>query len=1098
MHREIKHSERPFYTESPLSLYLLTALVGVLIAADLWPLVADWLASQQVELPAWARWQRAFYGYRFALLAAVLGGARVLFTSLESLLEGRLGADLALALACIAAILMGEPLVAAEVVFIGMVGECLEGFTFGRTQRAIRRIVEVCPRRCWLLRDGQEVRVLTSEVKVGDHVRVKPGGRVPVDGVVVDGRSALDESALTGESLPVDKGQGDEVLAGSLNQHGALTIEARRVAEQTVVGRVIELTARALQDKVRLERTADRLARAFLPVVLGLAALTFLVGLGYRSLSGRVGIVEVTRSAYPALAVLVVACPCALILATPAAIIAALGRLAGTGVLIKGGSALERLAEVEVFAFDKTGTLTAGRLELGDVIGLDGTPPDEVVRVAATAEQRSEHLFAGLILQEATRRGLTPEPVEEFTAHPGAGITVRSGGASLLVGNQRLFEEQGYALPAPVLDVLRQLDARGQTALLVGRNGAVIGVIGAHDRVREEAPALVAELRANGIRDIVLLTGDRRAVAAAVAAQVGITTFHAELLPQQKAERITQLRQPEPNVPVRRVAMVGDGINDAPALACADAGLALGGTGTDVAAEAGDVVLMGDPLRPLPLLLRLSRETVRVIRQNILIFAFGVNAVGIVLTAWLWPLLAPSAQWYEQAPLAAVVYHQLGSLAVLLNAMRLLWFERTAPAAEDSRFRDALRRVDEWIGRYLNVDEILHGISHHARAVLLGGGSLVLLLWLLSGLTQVGPDEIAVVRRFGRPLEQDLGPGLSWRWPWPVERVDRVQPERVQTLEIGFRTGSGTAGEAGLRTWATAHQGDGLRRVSDESVMMTGDGNLVELQATVQFRIDNPRVYLFDVADAPGVLRAATETVLREAVAGQPFLELLTVRREEFQRDALARLRDRCRDYGEHGLGVRVEGLSLHEVHPPQEVVAAYHDVARAMEARDRLINEAVAEATRKKRAAEGQALVVVREAQSAALERVRQAEVLRDGFLVRYASRSQLDLDDEWEIIDAAVPLAPPESEAALADYARRRQELIDARRTVADARLSWEALTEALRGRDKVIVDAERLPGRRQLLLVDPELFRSPVPMLGMPDRAPRTRRPQPEEGP
>src|SRR5262249_29591467 len=257
MHREISHTDPTFQSESNLSLYLLTGLLGVLIGLDLWPTVASWFPGD--GLPSWpTEWK----GYRFAHLAAIIGGARILFTSLEGLLEGRIGADLALAIACIAAILINEPLVAAEIVFIGMLGECLESFTFERTQRAIRRIVEVCPRRCWLLRDGQEVRVLTSELRVGDRVVVKPGGRGPADGVVEEGCSAVDASALTGESMPVEKGPGDEVLAGSLNQFGALTVRAERVGEQTVVGRVIEVTARALQDKAPLERTADRLARA--------------------------------------------------------------------------------------------------------------------------------------------------------------------------------------------------------------------------------------------------------------------------------------------------------------------------------------------------------------------------------------------------------------------------------------------------------------------------------------------------------------------------------------------------------------------------------------------------------------------------------------------------------------------------------------------------------------------------------------------------------------------------------------------------------------------------------------------------------------------
>src|SRR5437762_9259715 len=262
MHREFSPSERLGHGDTPLSLYLLTAILGLLLGADVWPALVEWAGWSGTWLPTWSR---EFLGYRPALIAAVLGGSRVLYNSLESLLEGRLGADLAIALACIAAILIGEPLVAAEVVFIGMLGEVLENWTFTRSQKAIRGLLEITPRRCWLLRDGQEVRVLVSELKVGDVVVVKPGARIPADGIIRDGRSTLDVSALTGESLPIEKGPGDEALAGSLNQHGALTIEATRVAEQTVVGRVLALTVQALEQKSQVERTADRLARWFLP-----------------------------------------------------------------------------------------------------------------------------------------------------------------------------------------------------------------------------------------------------------------------------------------------------------------------------------------------------------------------------------------------------------------------------------------------------------------------------------------------------------------------------------------------------------------------------------------------------------------------------------------------------------------------------------------------------------------------------------------------------------------------------------------------------------------------------------------------------------------
>jgi Cu+-exporting ATPase len=1101
MHREISHSEKPFYQESNPSLYLLTGLLGILIGLDLWPVAADWFIERGWSLPTWPR---EFYGgYRIALIAAILGGARVLYSSLEALLEGRLGADLALAIACVAAILFRKPLVAAEVVFIGMVGECLESFTYERTQRAIRGIVEVFPRRCWLLRDGQEVRVLTRELQAGDRVVVKPGGRIPADGCVVDGRSAVDTSVLTGESIPQDKGPGDEVLAGSLNQFGALVIEARKVGEQTVVGQVAELTARALRDKATLERTADRLARYFLPVVLGLAALTFLAGIIIR-VSGLAGIKDglaeaVALSVDPTLAVLVVACPCALILATPAAVLAALGRLAGTGVLIKGGSALERLAQVSAFAFDKTGTLTEGRLELGDRIGLGGVAADDLLRAAAIAEQRSEHLLARLILQEAAERGWQLDAVDDFQAHPGAGVTAHSAGATLVVGTRRLLEEQGIVLSPEALSAAEQLEATGQTTLLVARDGIVLGVLGVRDRLRPEAAGVLAELRSLGIDAVALLTGDRSAVAQSLAERLGIKEVHAELLPQQKAEfidrwRLNKTASGEPT----RVAMVGDGINDAPALAGADVGLAIGGTGAEVAAEAGDVVLMGDPLRPLPLLLRLSRQTVRVIRQNILIFAFAVNGLGIVLTAWLWPLLAPTAAWYEQAPLAGVVYHQLGSLAVLLNSMRLLWFERRSAGPGWPRARQTLRAVDDWLERHGDLHALSHWLIDHARPLAVGILALLILAYALSGLTLIGPDEAAVVRRFGRPLADNLGPGLTWRWPWPIEDVVRLQPDRVRTVVIGQPGIAMRGSSRDSLAWSSTHAGQGGPRDADEAVMITGDGNLVELQATVHYAVDRAqlRTYLFEVRDPEAILRAAAESVVREAVAGQSFLVLLTAGREQFQQDVLARLDERCRQYRPGGLGIRLHGLSLHDVHPPQEVVADYYKVIEAMEARDRQVNEAQAEILQVpegmtarlpgKRAAQVRKKQIMDQAEAEASATVRAAEADGSRFLARLEARSGLTWTEEGRLLlDALRAIGHGrDARTAYAEYDRRRRERIALEVVLTDFRLFWDTLGQALTGREKMIIDADKVPGRRHLLLMDPEQLRIPVPML-MPER-------------
>ncbi len=1068
MHREISHADGTFQQEGRLSLYLLTGLLGALIAADLWPVFAAWLRTQGPSLPAWPN---ELFGYRIALLAAVLGGARVLYGSLDSLLQGRIGADLALAIACVAAILVKEPLVAAEIVFVGLLGECLENFTFERTQRAVRSLVEIQPRRCWRLREGQEERILVGDLQVGDRVLVKPGARVPADGVVLDGRSALDVGALTGESLPVDKGPGDEVLAGSLNQFGALTVEARRVGEQTVVGRVIELTARALKDKAPLERTADRLARYFLPVVLALALLTFLAALFF-SASGwfrptdspRLGLGAASRLAvYPALSVLVVACPCALILATPAAVLAALGRLAGTGVLIKGGAALERLATVDAFCFDKTGTLTEGRLELGEVAPLGGAVAEDVLRAAATAEQRSEHPLARLVLQEAAQRAVSPEAIEEFQAHPGSGVSALASGSRLLVGNRRLLEEQGVPLSPEAQALLERLDATGQTVLLVCRAGRLLGAISARDRVRPEAAAVLAELGGLGIGRLAMVTGDRAAVAQNVAGALGLTEVHSELLPEQKAELVASWQEAG-----RQVAMVGDGVNDAPALARANVGVAVGGSGADVAAEAGDVVLMiaphaaqGGPLRSLPLLLRLSRQTVRIVRQNIFYFAFGVNAVGIVVTAWLWPLLAP-ARWYEQGPVAAVIYHQLGSLAVLLNAMRLLWFERRgAPGGWSERFGG----LNAWLEKRLDFDEGLHWLSHRWRAVLAGALLLLLAGWGLSGLTVVGPDEVAVVRRFGRPLPKDLGPGLSWRWPWPVETATRISPARINTLEIGFRSQGGSA--AGASSWSSEHGAGGEGQRDDESVMITGDNQLLEVQVSVRYVVDRPRVYLFEVGDAPGILRNAAESVLREIVAGRRMADLLTGDRAGVQALALARLKERCAEYGPEGLGVQIEGLSLHDLHPPKVVVGNYYDVTREVERKTKLINEAQAERTRDLGAQKTRSVRAVREAEveGLAIRAAARAKVAR--YLTHRAVRRSVPLAVELALVGDALALwgdGRPNEEVR-SEYQRRRAAALGRYARQAEQRFYWQAIGAALTGRPKVLLDAGKGLARRHL---------------------------------
>ncbi len=1005
MHREISHIDEVFHPEHNYTLYLMTIVMGVLIGADLWLMFAGWPVgwTNTVSLGPLGEW-------RLGLLAALLGAARILYTSMESLVEGRLGADLALGIACIAAILLGEPLVAAEVVFIGLLGECLESFTFERTQKAIRKLVEVQPRRCWLLKDGQEVRVFTDQIGVGDTVVVKPGARIPADGRVVEGRSAVDTSTLTGEAIPVDKGPGDEVLAGSLNQFGALTVECERVSEQTVVGRVIKLTSEALKNKANIERTADRMARYFLPVVLGLALITFLGGMLYYGTTWFRGAeaatiewkVTLRMATYPSLAVLVVACPCALILATPAAIIAALGRLAGTGVLLKGGGALERLATVSAFAFDKTGTLTEGKLKLGDVVGLHGIDENHLLWLAASAEQRSEHPIAQVILSEAKNRNISLTEVQDFQAHPGAGVSAQTSEGKLIVGNRRLMEEQGIHLGPEVEEALSKFDETGQTTLLVARDNQIRGIIGARDEVRDQALGVLQQLRELGIGDIALLTGDRKAVAKTIAEQLEISNVHAEVLPAQKAEIIGQMKKAAEakgkaeaegkrgfaTSPEGHVAMVGDGINDAPALARADVGLAIG-SGTDVAAEAGDIVFMGDPLKPLPLLVKLSRETVAIIRQNILIFAFGVNIVGIVLTAWLWPILWPlivellgwqdwAAESTTSSVIAAVVYHQFGSLAVLLNSMRLLWFERTGEGTTIGRIRSAFQGADKWMENNLNVGEAIHTVAHHWKITLLTVALLTVGIYFLSGFTQINAGELGIAQRFGKVVDE-LKPGLHYRWPWPIESVVRIKPDAIRTVTLGYRVDEKTKSPESF-SWNTEHAEQ--QRIPDESRTITGDGYFIELQVALHYRVSDPKVYLFEVRDPDQVIRAALEGTMRELAIQKSVPRMLTENRKELEGKALAEVTKRCQSYGPNGIGVEFESLALRDLHPPPEVVPAYLKLSKTLETNEKKMIRARTESRRSKARAKAYKDQTIELAKRAKTNTITQKEAWRDAKL--------------------------------------------------------------------------------------------------------------------
>lgn len=625
------------------ALIAFTALLGGLIGLDLVLGLFGWNTG------------RFPLGLSPTMIAALLGAMYIVYGALQSLLHGRIGADLALAQACLAALLIGQPFVAAEVVFIALLGEVLEAWTFAYTRRALGRLVDQTPRTARVRRGDEEVEVPASQVAIGDRVIVRPGERVPVDGTVLSGRSTVDQSTLTGESLPVDRGPGDPVFTGTINQFGAIEVAAEKIGDETTLGQVLRLVMQARRRRAKLEKTADRLARYFLPVVELVAGATLLIGYlaGWPDAWSR------------AVAVLVVACPCGLVLATPAAMLASIAWLARHGVLIKGGTALESLAACDTFAFDKTGTLTRGRPAFKSLTPLPGHDEETLLRLAASAETASRHPLAATVVEEARRRSLVLLELAEASVLPGAGVQARCTGPDgrshqVLIGNRRLLAEHGIEPDAAALEPLGQLDARGETALIVAVDGAIAGIIGVHDPVRPEAHDVVHDLRHLKIREVAILTGDREPAARVVAKKVHADTVAAELLPADKARWVEERKQAG-----RKVAMVGDGINDAPALAQAQVGIAMG-TGTDVAIESAGMTLVKGDLRGIARARKLSRATMRNIRQN-LAFAFLYNVLGVPIAAGvLYPFFG-----LLLSPMIASAAMTFSSVSVIVNALRL-------------------------------------------------------------------------------------------------------------------------------------------------------------------------------------------------------------------------------------------------------------------------------------------------------------------------------------------------------------------------------------------------------------------------------------------
>lgn len=575
------------------------------------------------------------------LAATAIAGSGIAVRALTALRHRQIGIELLVTIAVVGAIAIGEYWEAAAVTFLFTFGAMLEAMTLSRTRGALTEMLALVPDTAIVIRDGQQIEVGPTEVEPGELVLVKPGGKLSVDGVVTEGIAAIDESGITGESVPRPVGLEDSVYAGTVLTEGTVTVRATGIGSETTLGRIVQRVEEAQEMKAPAQRLMERFASWYTPAVVVLAAAVYAVGGGIEM----------------ALTLLVIACPGALVISMPVSIVAGIGRAARRGILIKGGEHLEAAGKIDAIALDKTGTLTRGRPVLEEISAIEpGTTEDDILGWAAATEAGSEHPLGAAILNAAGERGLeVPASPEEFEVHVGRGVEATVDGNRVMVGTLRLMEESGIDVPKPATDRIDRMTAAGRTAMLVSRGDRVVGVLAVADEVRPDAAPAIAAMRNAGVERIVMLTGDSERVARAVGERVGITEIHAGLLPDRKLELIRSM-QAEGRV----VAMVGDGVNDAPALVASDVGVAMGLHGTDVAIETADIALISDHLPKIVEAVRLSRLTVRNLRQN----------VGIALATVVALLAGVMVGEVQMA--GGMFVHQISVVVVIVNAMRLL------------------------------------------------------------------------------------------------------------------------------------------------------------------------------------------------------------------------------------------------------------------------------------------------------------------------------------------------------------------------------------------------------------------------------------------
>ncbi|MFZ5831989.1 MAG: cation-translocating P-type ATPase family protein [Planctomycetota bacterium] len=884
---------------------------------------------------------RSVYGFDLALVLTFIGGFPVFYESLRNLFARRISADVAVSLAALAAVYIGEYAVAAEVMLIMLIGEALEHYAIGRTRSGIAALLAMRPHEARIRRGDQEITLHADEILPTDVVLVRPGERIPVDGRVVAGQSSVDQSSMTGESLPADKAAGDEVFAGTINLYGAMELAVERVGADTRLEQIIDLVEEAEAARAPTERLADRYATWFVPIVLVTAVVVWFF----------------TRDVIRSVAVLVVACPCALVLATPTAIAAGIGGLVRRGVLIKGGNVLERLGRLRTFVFDKTGTLTQARLRVAEVVAANGAQARDVLQLAAAVERHSEHPIGKLLVEHARHENAEPPEAQNFVAQPGLGAEAAVDGVRIRVGSPRMMETAGVRVPPDLSGEIERLSRLGCTLALVARGEDAVGAIAVADTPRREARHAVAHLREEGVERIVMLTGDNAAAAASIGQTVGIDDVRAGLLPADKVEAVRRLqREAGP------VAMVGDGINDAPSLVAADIGIAMADIGSDVAIDSADVVLVGGDLMKLAEAVRFGRDTLRIIWQNILGFALVFNVLAVV---------AASLGWI--GPVAAAILHQVSSLAVVLNALRLL--------------------VDVHAWRHW-AEHVLLGLRRRWRPIAAGAVMLLVAAYVLSGVHLVNVGEVAVVQQFGKIVHSAQPPGLHYRLPYPLAWHTIVRPQEVRRVEIGFRTGPGDFAEPPAYDWNVQHRGGRFERQEAEATVWGGDEGIADVNLVVQYRLQDPVAALFAVgprtidgeAKWDVLVRALAEAALRAEMSQRSTDDLLGDARGNVEARVAERL---ARELDKYDNAFLLSAVCLGDVHPPLEVVPAFREVASAQEEKEASINDAQAYEYETVALARGEARARILEAEAQGKDRAARAHGAAQRFLFSAAAYS-------------------------------------------------------------------------------------------------------------